>query len=126
MSQEQSIQVILQDIAVIKAGLASANKMIEKSEMRTSDIHRLTANLENLAEQLKIQNARWEKKFDSFDLKMREQKECLIQLEKREMEIQKQFFEKKAKRWDAVLLPVGSAIIIAIVFYFLGQLGLSY
>lgn len=124
MNSEQTLQAMLQDIATIKADLASANKKIEKNESRTDHIHRLAANLENLTEQIKIQNVRWEKMFESLGSRIKEQTNRIAQIEKKELEIEKELLEKGAKRWDSIFISVCSAIVIAVVFYFLSQLGL--
>jgi len=124
MNQEQTTHVILQDIATIKANLASVSKKVDATQERTGHIHKLAASLENLTEQLKIQNSRWEKMFEVFDTRMTAQGERIGKLEVLELSLEKKLLEQRTKKWDSVLVSVGTAILIAIVFYFLGNLGL--
>lgn len=114
----------IQDIATLKADILSASKRLDKNEKRTDHIHKLAASLESLTEQLKIQNARWEKMFEVFDHRMTAQGERIGKLEVQEISLEKKILEQRAKKWDSIFISVGTAIVIAVVFYFLGYLGL--
>ena len=124
MSQEQNTSFIIQDIATLKADLTSINRRVDKNEERTDHIHKLAASLENLTAQLKIQNTRWEKMFEVFDTRMSAQGERIGKLEIQELALEKKLLEQRAKKWDSILVSVGAAIVIAVVFYFLGNVGL--
>jgi len=124
MSQEQTMHSMIHDIAAIKSDISHANKRIEKNESRTDHIHKLAASLENLTEQLKVQNARWEKMFELLDFRMREHDSRLGEIEKKEIEIENKLLQRGAKRWEHIVVSVATATILAIIFYFLSNLGL--
>ena len=126
MSQDQNTHNMLQDIAALKAEQASLGKRLDKNESRTDHISKLAANLENLTEQLKRQNARWEKMFESSKSQLDGQAVLISQLEKKELELEKKFLERGAKLRDYILGSAGAAVVISIIFYFLNQLGLRY
>jgi len=124
MIQDQTTQTLLQDIAAIKANLTSVNKRIDKNENRTDHIHKLAANLENLTEQLKIQNKRLEKMFDSFDARMKLQSERIDEVEKKESVLEKKLLEKDSKRWESVVGAIIIAMATAVVMLLFGNINL--
>ena len=148
MNIEQVVQEIQREIAVIKTKQNNDHTRIEENKTLGTEIHKLSANLMHLTEQLKGQNERMDKlintydtRFISYDTRFNNQGERLGAVESH-LNVQKVMIDKVLKRlddvesyvdyirtkgsrrWDGIVEKVGLVIVGAVIMFILYQFGL--
>ena len=141
MNIEQVVQGIQQDIAVIKTKQNNDHLRIEENKTLGMEIHKLSANLKHLTEQLRGQNERMDKLINTYDTRLNTQGERIGTVEahsnvqkvindkvlKRLVNIENDVDELKTKgsrRWDGIVEKVGYVIVGAVIMFILYQFGL--
>ena len=107
MTQEQIISKVMdhtQELAAVKESLKSAHKRIDDNDNITSGIHKLAANVETLALQVKLLTESVETSISKVELGLKNQGERIGSLE-----------SKSGKRWEALITQVISLAVAALI-----------
>jgi chromosome segregation ATPase len=92
------------DIAAVKESVKSAHKRIDENDRITDGIHKLAANVEALALQVKLLTEKMESNIGRLESGLKDQGERIGQLEK-----------EPAAKWKSLVSQVMSIIVAAVV-----------
>ena len=99
-------------VAKLEERLEQHDKRITRNEDMTSHMHKLTASVEALYNEVRGQNARMEKILTNIESSLTRQGERIGELEK-----------KGSKKLETIFATVVTVIITAVVMYFIGNIG---
>ena len=137
---QETMQGVLQDITVIKTKQNNDHARIEEIKGLATQIHKLAASVEYLAEQTKEQNARIEKFIAAFDARLTRQGERTgnletvaegrgVVLDKHQTRIENlekdvdELKTKGSRRWEGIVEKIAYVLIGAIAGAFLYFIG---
>ena len=92
------------DIAALWESVKSAHKRLDENDRITEGIHRLAANVEGLAQQVKLMTVKWEENVGRLETSIKSQGERIGSVERRISEVgrQEKQIENAVKRIDAI------------------------